>query len=139
MLKRQGKRVRILAVDHFKGELNQPAHEPIVAAAGGSVRGVFERNLKLCRVEEMIEILDGDTVAMADRVPDGSLVFCYVDAAHDYESVKRDLAAWEPKLRRDGIMAGHDAQHEPVIRAVKERFKAAQVVGPIWLREPLKF
>jgi hypothetical protein len=145
MLKRQGKRVKILAVDHFHGELNQPAHAAVVKAAGGSLRGAFERNCRAAGVEDMITILDGDTAAMADQVADGSLAFCYVDAAHDYESVKRDLAAWEAKMRKHsialdlpaGIMAGHDAQHEPVIRAVKERWAETMVMGPVWVRGKL--
>ena len=135
MLKRQGKRVRILAVDHFKGELNQPAHEKIVAAAGASVRWAFELNVRECGVGEMIEVLDGDSAEMAARVADGSLAFCYIDAAHDYESVRRDLAAWGPKVKTGGMMAGHDAQHGPVMRAVRERWKEAVVLGPVWVGE----
>jgi len=36
------------------------------------------------------------------------LDFVYVDARHDYCGVSEDIAAWWPKVRRGGIMAGHD-------------------------------
>jgi hypothetical protein len=38
------------------------------------------------------------------------LEFCYVDGAHDYESVRRDLPAWWNRLYPSGptILAGHD-------------------------------
>ena len=39
---------------------------------------------------------------------DNSLDFVYLDARHDYRSVVEDLAAWTPKVRRGGIIAGHD-------------------------------
>jgi hypothetical protein len=44
----------------------------------------------------------------ADRIPDQCLDFVYLDARHDYESVKEDLEAWFPKVRPGGVMAGHD-------------------------------
>jgi len=37
-----------------------------------------------------------------------SLDFVYIDAAHDYEHVKQDLAAWAPTVKPGGILAGHD-------------------------------
>jgi cephalosporin hydroxylase len=56
---------------------------------------------------------------------DGSVDFVFIDAGHDYDSVKADIAAWLPKVRSGGIIAGHD--HEPnefpgVVQAVAEAF-----------------
>jgi hypothetical protein len=48
------------------------------------------------------------SIEAAPRVPDGSLDFVYIDARHDYESVKEDLEAWCSKVRPGGILAGHD-------------------------------
>lgn len=39
---------------------------------------------------------------------DNSLDFVYLDAAHDYENIKKDLEAWYPKVKKGGIFAGHD-------------------------------
>jgi hypothetical protein len=44
----------------------------------------------------------------AARVEAGSLDFVYLDARHDYESVKEDLEHWFDKVRPGGILAGHD-------------------------------
>lgn len=49
----------------------------------------------------------------AEKVPDGSLDFVYIDAAHDYENVKKDLEAWVPKVRVGGIVAGDDFYEFP--------------------------
>jgi hypothetical protein len=50
-------------------------------------------------------------------VPDASLDYVYVDARHDYCGVKEDLEAWWPKLRRGGILAGHDYLDAAEVRA----------------------
>lgn len=53
---------------------------------------------------------------------DGYFDFIYIDAAHDYKNVKRDIELCYPKLNDYGIIAGHD-YHEKwpsVIKAVNE-------------------
>lgn len=131
--KRQNKKIKLYCVDHFKGESNQKEHEATVRFCGGNVKGAFLENVKRCGVEDAITILEGDSAEMAQHIPDGSLAFCFIDAAHDYESVKRDFTAWLPKVKTDGIFAGHDAQHQPVIDAVRECCTSAQIIGPIWV------
>ena len=82
----------------------------------------------------MIQILDGESHRVANVVPSESLAFCFIDAAHDEESVKRDIDAWLPKLIKGCTISGHDAQHEPVMTAVKSRFgDKFDTVGPVWL------
>ena len=44
----------------------------------------------------------------AKDFPDESLDFVYIDANHRYEHVVADIAAWLPKVRKDGIISGDD-------------------------------
>lgn len=48
------------------------------------------------------------SVDAAREFADGSLDFVYIDANHDYKHVIEDLEAWVPKVRRGGMVAGHD-------------------------------
>lgn len=49
----------------------------------------------------------------APDVPNGSLDFVYIDGNHSREAVYADLAAWAPKVRVGGIVAGHDYREFP--------------------------
>lgn len=138
-LRSQGKKVKLFAVDSFKGEAGIPEHESVVAAHGGSIRAAFEANLDRCGVRDMVTIIEGDSAGMAAKIPEGNLAFCFIDAAHDYASVQRDLEAWTPRVRPGGILAGHDAQWHEVERAVREKFDTqAAIKGSLWVVAPLK-
>lgn len=67
-------------------------------------------------------ILRGLSVKMAELVPNESLGLVYLDAGHDYENVIADLKEWFPKLKKGGVMAGHDYYSDSygVKRAVHE-------------------
>ena len=41
-------------------------------------------------------------------VPDASLDFVYIDAAHDFDNVMVDIVLWSKKVRKGGIVSGHD-------------------------------
>lgn len=41
-------------------------------------------------------------------IPDSSLDFVYIDGDHSYDAVMLDLIVWSRKVRRGGIVAGHD-------------------------------
>lgn len=48
----------------------------------------------------------------AERFPNGSLDFVYIDGNHEFFQVTRDIAAWAPKVRPGGILAGHDFKRD---------------------------
>lgn len=52
--------------------------------------------------------LKGMSSEVVSNIPDESLSFIYIDATHTYEAVLEDLKTYYPKLKKGGIMAGHD-------------------------------
>lgn len=56
----------------------------------------------------------------------------FIDADHSYEAVKADIAAWTPKVRKGGVLAGHDyGVFEGVTRAVNE-INPHGLMGSVW-------
>ena len=64
------------------------------------------------------EILHSTSKDAASRFDDGFFDFVYIDAAHDFDSALEDIALWFPKLKNNGVLAGHDYNLEAVKRAV---------------------
>jgi Methyltransferase domain len=83
-------------------------------------------------------IMQTTSVEAAAQVPDAGLDFAYIDALHDYDSVKADLEAWFPKVRPGGILAGHDYPMPGVRAAVDEFFAARSLAVHAMGEEPTK-
>jgi hypothetical protein len=134
-----GKDMRIFVVDTFKGEEGQTMHIPIVEEHGGSVLDTFKSNIEAAGVADMITIIQSDSAEAAAQFADLSVDGLYIDAAHEYEPVCRDLEAWIPKVKKGGILSGHDYQHEPVRRAVDEAMErngwTLNTIGNVWIRD----
>lgn len=99
---------RLISIDPW---LEAPAEEYIDDAnvAQAEHERFFEvATRRLSRFGERSEIwrMTGDEAAT--RVEPGSLDFVFIDARHDYESVRSDLEHWYEKVRPGGIIAGHD-------------------------------
>ena len=45
--------------------------------------------------------------------PDEFFDVVYIDASHNYESVKQDISYWLPKIKKDGYVSGHDYYDKP--------------------------
>ena len=58
--------------------------------------------------QHKIEICRNFTTVCATRYTDSYFDYVYVDARHDYQGVSEDLNAWWPKVKRNGMLCGHD-------------------------------
>ena len=67
-----------------------------------------------------LTILQDVSWLAADKVKNGRLDFVFIDADHEYESVKKDIQAWTPKLKPGGMISGHDCEFPGVDQAINE-------------------
>jgi predicted O-methyltransferase YrrM len=113
--------VKFYAIDNWNGSKNT-SRERKEGASG-------EEMTKKRLAPYDATIIKKDSLEAARQFPDGSLDFVFIDASHDYESVKADINAWTKKVRRGGIVAGHDyytfrSGNDSVVRAVNEYVKS---------------
>ena len=53
-------------------------------------------------------ILKHTSLQAAELLANNSVDIVYIDARHDYHSVLKDMSAWYPKVKKEGMLAGHD-------------------------------
>lgn len=83
--------------------------------------GRGKNDLRIKRYAEAQEYLAGYNASFIkkfsmDAVKDfqnESLDFVYIDANHDFDNVIRDIVEWTPKIRKGGIVSGHDYDSVP--------------------------
>lgn len=59
----------------------------------------------------------GNSEELTGRLPD-ELDFVYLDASHDYSDILAEIATCLPKLKKGGLIAGHDFEQVGVCTAV---------------------
>lgn len=69
------------------------------------LKSICETNLAAANVTA--RLIDGDSVEVARSVPD-DLAFVFIDGDHTSPGIDNDVAAWTPKIQRNGIIAFHD-------------------------------
>jgi hypothetical protein len=70
---------------------------------------VFEDTMtSISGLEDRGIMIRGKSSTVSKLFNDESLDFIYIDANHAYDYVKEDIDIWYPKLRRGGILSGHD-------------------------------
>lgn len=108
------KSIRFDCVDHWLGSPGLRPDDPDLP----KLYEVFLQNIEPWK--QWINPIRLPSIEASLRYPSHSLDFVYLDAGHDYESVKADLKAWRPKLKYGGILAGDDWRMSDVSRAVME-------------------
>jgi len=66
----------------------------------------------------------------SQQVDDASLDFVYIDGDHRFDAVMMDIILWAPKVRKGGIVSGHDYFHfyqSGVVDAVRAYVTAHRV------------
>lgn len=66
---------------------------------------IFDENKK--NFENIIKIKNNSIYA-SSLFEDSMFDCVYIDAAHDFRSVVEDISYWTPKVKKGGILSGHD-------------------------------
>lgn len=113
----QGKEkgIKFYCVDTWLGSGEHQGDKDVQAK---TLYEVFLHNMK--RVKGAFIPVQKDSIEAAKDFKDNSIDFLYLDASHEYEYVKEDILAWLPKIKKGGMIAGHDYGFDGVKDAVTE-------------------
>jgi len=131
------KKIKLDVVDTWKGSIEM--HDPSNAAydetlsKNGTIFPEFLKNM--APVLHAINPVEMDSVKASALYEDGSLDFVFIDAEHKYEFVIQDIKSWLPKVKKGGIIAGHDCGWSGVLRALTETFGSGnyRIQGQCWI------
>jgi predicted O-methyltransferase YrrM len=111
---------------HIVG-VDMPYHEP------GSHERLLRNIREYAPTWHPVQVLRDSVVAARDHA---ELDMVFIDASHDEANVRADIEAWRPKLRKGGILSGHDfgAEQWPGVKAAVDA-----LVGPVSLQGSVWF
>lgn len=112
----RGKSLKLVSVD---------LHDPTYTERKGGSETSLADNMRALGIQ--VDMLAGDTVDIASRalsfgVTPWSISLLYIDACHEYESVRADFLAWRPMLEDEAFVVFDDYtdDHPGVVKLVDE-------------------
>jgi predicted O-methyltransferase YrrM len=103
-----------IAIDHFTGSTE---HDNTI-----DYYNITLENLK--PIIDRIKVIRNNSLNESKNYNDEHFDVVYIDASHDYQSVKEDILNWLPKVKKGGIICGDDyiSGWPEVVQAVNELF-----------------
>jgi len=95
------KNIKFYCVDTWNGSSE---HKDVVEI--DFLYDIFIDNMK--PLENYYKSMRKNSIEAANHFEDDSLDFVFIDASHEYEDVKKDIQTWLPKVKKNGVLAGHD-------------------------------
>lgn len=115
-IKNSNKNIHIHCVDTWAGSSD---HHDYATLNADSIYHEFLSNIDT--VKDIITPIKLTSMEAVQVFPDEYFDFIFIDASHQYTDVMNDLIAWYPKVKTNGVFAGHDyGTWDGVTQAVNE-------------------
>jgi len=131
---KSGKKITILCVDLWPPTYKNPDNESITIWHESTFE-TFYANVRQSHLTKIIIPIRASSLHAASFVRN-NLASVFIDADHSYEGCLADIKAWLPKVKKGGLLCGHDFSDTfpGVPKAVREMFgNQAQVFGQTWV------
>lgn len=120
----------VIIVDSWKGSPNELGSTHRLATMT-DIYEIFKENMG----DRKYIPIRGESKDVCGNFDDEVLDVVFIDATHTYEAVKDDINIWLPKVKKGGILAGHDYEpaHPGVVKAVDELLPDKEIMNYCWI------
>jgi len=95
-----------------------------------TIKNIAQLNLK--DFGDRVNFTMKNSVEAVKDFEDESIDYVYVDGDHEYEPVKLDMQLWWPKVKKGGVMGGHDVLMKEVSTALHEFLMEEKIPMDRW-------
>lgn len=103
LIKQGNKKITFTTIDTFKGSAEHQNH-PLIQS--DELLNTFLRNRE--PLKDHINVIVGDSKVVYKKFADGSLNALFLDGDHSHEGFRKDIEYWYPKVKKGGLVSGHD-------------------------------
>lgn len=136
LIKESGKNIKLYCIDSWTGNVFGEGNL-------GDSFNIFKGNLNSqgfkVSVNGDITAIISDSLSAVTNFKDESLQFVYLDGAHGYENVVKEIQLYLPKIKVGGYLGGHDFPDPNVNKAVADTLGLNNVEHITNVREPNVF
>lgn len=114
---------RLVLVDIWDSRVTNPGRLHRYTEANPAKERYKKEMMERVGFEPNVEICEAYSVDACNKYSDGLFHFVYIDACHRYKAVLEDCRCWYPKIKKGGVIGGHDYNNPEcpsVNRAVQE-------------------
>lgn len=121
-----GKDIKLDCVDTWVGDVPELAEEDVVK--NGTLYADFIRNTT--PLNSILTPIRMTSVEASKLYENDSLDFVFIDADHTEKAFNDDLNCWFPKVKKGGIIAGHDCDYPSIFKILQVFFNVFEVRCP---------
>jgi len=98
----------VYTVDWFRGSGEKTPLKGV--ADRNDIFNIFRANMNELGLQDIVKPLVMTSVDAVSIIKDEMFDLIFIDADHVYQAVKQDIELWLPKLKKGGIICGHDCE-----------------------------
>ena len=129
------KQIKFDCIDTWLGTINDAYLSVSIKRENNKLFELFLNNIE--PVKHVITPIKSSSLKASSLYRDESIDMIFLDADHSYEAATLDIEAWLPKVKKNGILAGHDYinhLYPGVKRAVDDMSKGnIKIDGTSWI------
>jgi hypothetical protein len=91
-------------------------------------RASKEKYMKRMRKYQNVTTINDFSEIVVNTFKNNSLDAVYIDGAHNKDSVTADINLWLPKIKKGGVLCGHDWSSKTVQHVLIKKFKSVDKI-----------